>query len=92
MSTTPYMLLELPVVTVTLGPEWAELLNAALEVIDDHDHTPGKGRLITAAALNINDDVSAGGNNITSARSFNMQNNGSPLAGATDVRSLYRVA
>lgn len=88
---TPYMNLDLPVVTVTIGPEWAELLNAALEVIDDHDHTSGKGRLITSAALNINDDVSIGGNDLTAARSYNMQNNGAPIAGATDVRSLYSV-
>lgn len=52
------MNLDLPTVSVTLGPEWATMLNEALEVIDVHDHTSGKGKLITVAALSINDDLS----------------------------------
>jgi hypothetical protein len=37
---------------------WGLLVNAALTTNDAHDHTPGKGVLIPAAALNINGDVS----------------------------------
>lgn len=88
---TPYMGLTLPTVSVTEGPEWAEELNTAAEVIDDHDHTSGKGRPITAAALNINDDVSINNHNLTNARSYNMEDQSSPIALATDVRSLYAV-
>ncbi len=90
---TPYLGLDLPVVTVTLGPEWATLLNAALSVIDNHDHTSGRGRLITSAALNINDDVSINGYNLTGARSFQMQNLGSTsdIQDPTDVRCVYSV-
>lgn len=91
MALTPYMNLDLPVPTVTLGPEWAEQLNAALEFIDAHDHTSGKGKLITAAALNINDDVSINSHNLTSARSYNMANLGAAIADPSDLRSIYAV-
>lgn len=91
MAITPYMSLDLPVPTVTLGPEWAEQLNAALEFIDAHDHTAGKGRLITSAALNINDDVALNNHNLTLARSYNMANLTSPIALPADLRSLYAV-
>lgn len=57
MATT-FMNLDLPTVSVTLGPEWATMLNAALTTVDTHDHTSGKGKLITVAALSINDDLS----------------------------------
>ncbi len=89
---TPYMSLDLPVVSTTLGPEWATLLNAALTAVDNHDHTEGLGRKITSAALNINGDVAIGNNNLTGAKSYNMANQSSALGGATDVRSLYAVA
>jgi hypothetical protein len=89
---TPYMSLDLPVVSTTLGPEWAELLNAALEVIDNHDHTAGRGRLVTSAALNINDDVSINNKNLEDARSYNMADNSGPLSDPADVRSLYAVS
>lgn len=57
MSTTTFMLLDLPTVSVTLGPDWATDLNTALERVDAHDHTSNKGKRITTAALNIDDDV-----------------------------------
>ncbi len=88
---TPYLSLDLPVVSTTLGPEWASLLNAALEVVDDHDHTAGKGRLITSAAININDDLEINSQNVMSAKSYNMADQPAPLAGPTDLRSLYAV-
>jgi hypothetical protein len=91
MALTPYMNLDLPVPTVTLGPEWAEQLNAALEFIDAHDHTTGKGNMIVTSAININADLSFNSYNLISARSYRMQNNGSPLAGANDLRAIYSV-
>jgi hypothetical protein len=83
------MSLDLPTPTVTLGPEWAEQLNAALEFIDAHDHTAGKGRPITSAALNINADLPLNTSNLLNARSYNFQNLGGPIAGPADIRSLY---
>lgn len=58
MAITPFMNLDLPTVSVTLGPAWATQLNTAMGVLDEHDHSPGKGKQIVAASLNINDDLS----------------------------------
>lgn len=82
------MNLDLPVPTVTLGPAWAQQLNTAIEFIDAHDHTTGKGQLITSAAININDDLSFNNYKIEAAKILGMQNQASPL---TDTRALYSV-
>lgn len=87
MSTT-YMNLVLPVPTVTLGPEWAIELNAAIELIDSHDHTAGKGRLITPSAMNINGNLSLNTFSLLSAKSYQMQSLGSSLS---DPRAIYSV-
>jgi hypothetical protein len=66
--------LTLPVVSVTIGPDWATLLNTDLTTIEAHDHSSGKGNPIPASALNMNGDVSwnpsggSSGNNITGLR------------------------
>ena len=44
---------------------WDDRVNAALTLIDAHDHTSGKGARVTSAALNINADLSFGNNAIT---------------------------
>lgn len=57
MSTT-FMFMDLPVVSVTTGPEWATMLSDALsEVVDSHDHTSGKGVPIPSAGFNIDADL-----------------------------------
>lgn len=58
---TPNMSLTLPVVSSTLGPLWAAELNVALELVDLHDHTSGKGVKVPTAGLNINADLSFAG-------------------------------
>lgn len=58
MPITPFMNLDLPTVSVTLGPTWATQINEAFDTIDEHDHSPGKGKQIVAASLNINDNLS----------------------------------
>lgn len=57
MATTTNMALTLPVVSSTIGPTWATMVNAAFESIDSHDHTSGKGVKIPTGALNINADL-----------------------------------
>ena len=49
------MQMVLGTVSETLGPEWAALLNAALQIVDQHDHSDGKGLPVTPAGLEIND-------------------------------------
>ncbi len=60
------MVLDLPVVSTTPGPTYATLLNAAMEDIDAHDHTSGKGVQVPSAGLNINADLTFNSNAATS--------------------------
>lgn len=91
MAVTPNMNLILPTVSVTSGPEWADLLNSALTTVDAHDHTSGKGIRITPSGLNINTDLPVGGNNITGARSIRLSPNMSALALPTDLGCVNNV-
>lgn len=62
---SPNMALTIPTVGVTDGPTYANQINACLTLIDQHDHTDGHGVPITPQALNIDDDVSFQGHNLT---------------------------
>lgn len=60
MPTLPNMGL----ITPTLGADrglWDDKINAIFALIDAHDHTAGKGALITVGALDIDDDLALGG-------------------------------
>lgn len=60
MPTLPNM----TIVTPTLGGDsgtWDDKINAALELIDEHDHTPGKGVAVPVAGLDIDDNLPMGG-------------------------------
>jgi microcystin-dependent protein len=81
----PFMLLEIPIVGVEVGPAWAAEINQAFTRIDEHDHTTGKGALIPSAALNINADLSFSGNDAISLRSTRYVNNGATLSGGGDL-------
>lgn len=89
MSITTFMSLELPTVSVTLGPEWATELNAALETVDAHDHTSGKGRPITTSALSIDADLDFNLFRAIDLRSSQYTNLVTPLSGATNASSVY---
>lgn len=79
---TPNLGMILPVPTVTLGPQWATELNAALTVIDNHDHTSAKGLRIVTAALNIDDDLTMNFHRLVDTEGLTLQPLGSPLSGA----------
>ncbi len=89
MSTTPYMNLSIPDVGVTIGPLWATMNDAAFEAIDAHDHSSGKGVRVTPAGINVNADLDCGSNNLTSVRSLRLDNQGTALAGVSDVSCFY---
>lgn len=63
--TSPNMNLPIPVVGVTPGEDWATDEVACFNEIDSHDHSSGKGVPITPDGININDDLSMGGNDLT---------------------------
>lgn len=92
MAITPNMGLNLPTVTVTLGPQWATQLNAALTTLDSHDHTTGNGVSITPLAININSDLSFNSYNLNLVNSTRYINNNTTLSTAADIRSLYVVS
>ena len=85
MTITSEMLLDLPEVGSTLGPEWAEKLNAALEAIDTHSHVANEGVPVPTAGLNINADLQFNGFSATelNASKFNT------LSGTAPTQSVY---
>ena len=87
-TTTPLMNLILPVVGSQIGPTWASNLNAALENVDAHDHTSGKGSKIPTAGLNINSELNFNENGATSLNYSQYKDNVSPLSAVTYPRSL----
>ena len=60
MSTTN-MNIVVPTVGVTTGPTYANLVNAAFDTVDAHDHTTGKGVRIPTAGINMNADLEFNG-------------------------------
>ncbi len=89
MTTTPNMGLILPSPSVTEGPEWASLLNAALEAIDSHDHSTGSGALVPVAGLLINNDFDLNSYGINSASIIRLTSTGSTPVTALDLRCIY---
>ena len=75
--TTPNMNLTLPVVSQTLGPQWASEINADLSLIDSHNHTSGQGALVPVAGLDINADLSLATHSLTNAVSVSLLNQAS---------------
>jgi len=51
---SPNMSLPIPNVGSEPGPDYAVDVNNSLTLIDQHDHTPGKGVQLTPSSLNIN--------------------------------------
>ncbi len=64
MPTLPNMGL----VTPTAGGDsgtWDDKINAAFVLVDEHDHTSGKGTLVPVAGIDIDADFAMGGNAVT---------------------------
>ena len=83
------MSLVLPDVSITIGPTWASLLNASLILLDAHDHTTGKGSMITPSGINISSDLTFASNNATNLRTIRMYNNSAFTTGVNDRGCLY---
>lgn len=81
MAITTFMSLDLPTVSVTLGPDWASDLNDALTLIDSHDHTSGKGKKIVPAAMNINAALTFNAYAATDVSYLGLEDNNSTLSG-----------
>lgn len=90
MATT-FMNLDLPVPTVTLGPEWASDLNAALELVDSHNHTSGKGVKVPTGGLDINADLNFQNNKGYNFRMTQYTSLGAAISGASGAGSVQVV-
>lgn len=88
---TANMNLILPVVSITLGPEWANELNAALEVIDTHDHSSNKGIKVKPSGLDISDDLDFQENSATFLKKSSYVSQSLALTGSPNGNSLYSV-
>lgn len=86
---TPNMNLDLPVVSVTLGPTWANELNAALNLIDAHDHSSGFGVTIKPAGMDINTDLDFQSHKAANLLVTQYTDQTAVLSGATYVSSVY---
>ena len=89
MSETPNMHLVLPDVLVTTGPQWATDLNAALALVDSHNHSTGQGVKITPSGLNISSDLSVQLNNITNIKTTRFNNYTEFIPGINDLNCFF---
>lgn len=67
---TPNMLLPNPVPGVDPGPDYANNNSSAFNIVDGHNHSPGKGAPIGTDGLSIGNDLPLNGNSLTSVKSI----------------------
>lgn len=89
---SPNMNLPVPVVSVDPGPDWASNLNACLSAIDSHDHSPGKGVLITPAGMFIDADLSINDFALTNVGVLQLSDLLATLPGALFAGAVYQVS
>jgi hypothetical protein len=78
-----------PVPGVDPGPDYANNLANSLNIIDQHNHSPGNGVLIQPNGMNINIDLPFGNNNATGLRSARFVSQSAPLSLGADLGCLY---
>lgn len=86
---SPNMLLPVPAVGVTEGPQFASDINNCMSTIDQHDHSADSGVQINPAGININSDLAFNGNNLTLARSIRFQPQLAAISLPADLGCLY---
>jgi hypothetical protein len=83
------MALVLPVPGTRTGPQYATDINTAIETIDAHDHSSGKGVRVTPAGLDISSDLDIDENNLTNVRTIRMLDNTAPINADADLCAPY---
>lgn len=89
MSITVYMNLDLPTPTITLGPGWAEELNSALELVDAHDHSSGKGVKVKPNGMNINDNLDIQDNQLENVEAVEFSDLDAALTGISNANKVH---
>lgn len=87
--TSAFMLLDLPVPTITLGPLWASQVNAAFNTVDSHDHSSGKGVKVKPNGLDISADLDIQINNLLNVQSLKLSPVALTLTGPTNTLKVY---
>jgi len=70
---SPNMSLPLPTIGQDPGPDYALNVNASLTLLDQHDHSFGKGVQITPSGMNINSTLSLNNNILSIAQAVTFQ-------------------
>lgn len=86
---TPNMNLAVPVVGTETGPQYATDINNCFTVIDQHDHSSGKGVAISSSGINVTADLPINNFNITSLRSLRLQSQVAPISLSSDLDCFY---
>lgn len=74
------MNIDKPVPETTPGPDYAGMLNDALDKIDAHDHTTGYGKKINQAGIQFNGDFDANEQTIKGLKSAVFSNQATPIS------------
>lgn len=90
-TTTVYMNLSLPIPTVEIGPAYAIEIVAAMNAVDAHDHTSGKGKPIPSSAFNINANINFLAYAATNLATAQFINQSAALTGASYASGLQVV-
>lgn len=89
---SPNMNLIVPIVGQEPGPQYAIDIDTSLyTLIDQHDHSSGKGVLVTPSGMNISADLPFNVNNATLLRSVRFTPQASPISSPSDLSTLYTV-
>lgn len=87
---SPNMSLPIPTVGVDAGPDYANNLNASLTLLDQHDHSPGRGVTVPSSGININADLPFNGSNATTLRAARFLSQTMPItATPPDLLEIY---
>lgn len=89
MALTPNMNLPIATVGVTQSPDWAEIINQSMSLIDQHNHASGNGVPIDPSGMNISSDLDFLSNNAIGLRSVRFNSQVSPLSGVMDLDCAY---
>lgn len=93
MSSTvlsPNMSLPVPIVGQEKGPDYATDINNCMTILDQHNHTPGSGVMITPDAINWNSDLSANTHRLKAIYSAVFSVQTTPLTAVSpDIGALY---
>lgn len=83
MSTTSNMQITLATPGASDGT-WGDTLNAGMNVVDAHDHTPGKGVPVPSSGVTVVEDLSMEGYSLISTEKVTLVDHGSGLSGASN--------